>query len=77
MILHLIEEILMQTTLSLDPTMTINAIVARHPETIPVFNRLGMDTCCGGGVSVEEAARRDGLPLDDVVAELQKAIGPR
>jgi regulator of cell morphogenesis and NO signaling len=68
---------LMQTTLTLEPTMTINSIVARNPETIPVFNRLGMDTCCGGGVSVEEAARRDGLALETVMAELRQAIEAR
>ena len=56
-----------------DPSLTINEIVARHPETIAVFNRFGMDTCCGGGVSVEEAARRDGLDLDQILAALRGA----
>lgn len=64
----------MQTAFVLDRGMTINAIVARHPETIPVFNRLGIDTCCGGGVSVEEAARRDGLVLEAVMSDLRRAI---
>ena len=65
----------MQIVTQIDPTMTINEIVARHPETIPVFNRFGMDTCCGGGVSVEEASRRDGLDLATVIAALREALG--
>ena len=58
----------------LDPAMTINEIVARYPATIPVFNRFGMDTCCGGGVSVEQAAQRDGVALEQVLAELRKVV---
>lgn len=64
----------MPTTREIDPGLTINEIVALHPETIAVFNRFGMDTCCGGGVRVDEAARRDGLDVDAVRTALQDAI---
>lgn len=64
----------MSDVIQLDPSLTINEIVARHPETIAVFNRFGMDTCCGGGVPVEEAARRDGLDLDPILAALRDAM---
>ncbi len=57
----------------LDPAQTINEIVARHPETIAVFNRFGMDTCCGGGASVEEAACRDGLDVGQILSALREA----
>lgn len=67
----------MADTLQLDPALTINEIVAAHPETIPVFNRFGMDTCCGGGVSVEEAAKRDGVDVSDVVAALNDVLASR
>jgi regulator of cell morphogenesis and NO signaling len=63
--------------LSFDPALTINEIVARHPEAIPVFNRFGMDTCCGGGVSVDEAARRDGIDAAAVFAALNEALVAR
>lgn len=58
----------MADTLQLDRTLTINEIVALHPETISVFNRFGMDTCCGGGVTVDEAARRHKIDANAVVA---------
>ena len=64
----------MSDVIQLDPSLTINEIVARHPETIAVFNRFGMDTCCGGGVPVHEAALRDGLDLDDILAALRDAM---
>jgi hypothetical protein len=58
----------------LDTSLTINEIVAQYPETIAAFNRFGMDTCCGGVITVEEATRRDGINADDVVAELRQVV---
>lgn len=58
----------------LDPSLTINEIIAAYPETIPVFNRFGLDICCGGGVSVDEAARRDGIDAEAVVAALNEVV---
>jgi iron-sulfur cluster repair protein YtfE (RIC family) len=49
--------------LQLDPALTINEIVAAHPATIPVFDRFGFDTGCGGGVRVDEVAKRDGIEV--------------
>jgi regulator of cell morphogenesis and NO signaling len=67
----------MTTTTRLDPTRTINQIVAEHPETMAVFNRFGLDTCCGGGVCVDEAARRDGIDPAQVIAALNDALAAR
>ena len=64
----------MPGTPPLDLCLTINEIVDRHPETIEIFNRFGLDTCCGGGVSVAEAARRDGVDVTAVVAELRRSV---
>ncbi|HVX42016.1 MAG TPA: DUF542 domain-containing protein [Gemmatimonadaceae bacterium] len=60
----------------LDLSRTINEIVAAHPETIPVFNRFGFDTCCGGGISVPDAARRDGIDIDAVLRALAEVLAP-
>lgn len=67
----------MQKTVPLGAALTINEIVAAHPETIPVFNRFGFDTCCGGGVRVDEAAQRDGIDVGDVIAALTEVLGAR
>jgi regulator of cell morphogenesis and NO signaling len=63
--------------LPFDPALTINEIVASHPEAIPVFNRFGVDTCCGGGVTVDAAARRDGIDAAAVFAALTDALVAR
>ncbi len=55
-----------------DPTWTVNDVIAREPRTIEVFNRFGIDTCCGGGVAIAEAARRDGVEFDRLFAELRR-----
>jgi len=67
----------MATAATLDPTLTIKEIVARFPETIPVFRRFGLDTCCGGGVRIEEAAQRDGLDAADVLSAVRQALEGR
>jgi iron-sulfur cluster repair protein YtfE (RIC family) len=67
-------EQLVPDTQQLDLSLTINDIVARYPETIAIFNRFGMDTCCGGAVTVEEAARRDGIDAAEVIAALRQQI---
>ena len=64
----------MASTTQLHPTMTVNEIVAIHPQTIAVFNRFGIDTCCGGGVAVEDASRRDGLDIEAVLGALREVV---
>jgi iron-sulfur cluster repair protein YtfE (RIC family) len=64
----------MKTGTRIDPTMTINEVIAQHPATIAVFNHLGMDTCCGGGVSVSDAAHRESLDVTSVLSALREAI---
>lgn len=64
----------MNDAVQFDPSMTIKEIAARFPASIPVFNRFGFDTCCGGGVAVAEAARREGIDSEAVVDALREAI---
>jgi len=59
---------------SIDTSVAVNEMVARHPETMPVFNRFGLDTCCGGGAPIADAARRDGADLDELMQALRDAL---
>ena len=59
---------------SLDPALTINEIVTRFPDSIPVFNHFGLDMCCGGDVTLEEAARRDGLDAKVLTDAVRVAV---
>lgn len=64
----------MPIDIALDPTWTVNETIARHPATMAVFNRFGIDTCCGSGVSVSDAAHRDEIELGVLLDALRQAV---
>ena len=67
----------MQSTGQIDIVSTVNELVTRYPATIDVFNRFGIDSCCGGGVPIADAARRDGVDFDALLAALRAAVEHR
>jgi len=62
------------TQITFDPTLTVNDAVARYPRTVAVFNEFGIDACCGGAATIEEAARRDGADPDALVEAVRQVI---
>lgn len=58
----------------IDPGTTLNDLVAAEPKVLPVLHRYGLDTCCGGGLPLREAARRHELSLEELLAELGVAV---
>lgn len=59
---------------TIDTAATVNEILAQHPAAVSVFNTFGVDACCGGDASLEEAARRDGANLRALIAALDQII---
>jgi regulator of cell morphogenesis and NO signaling len=59
----------------IDARQTLERIGREHPEALEVFARHRLDLCCGGKLSLEEAARRHGLDLAALLRELEDAIG--
>ena len=57
----------------IDPEATLNELVAAEPKALTVLHRYGLDTCCGGGLPLREAARRHELSLDELVAAIEGA----
>ncbi len=56
-------------------TQTIRQIVTESPDIIPVFQRYGIDFCCGGEKTLTEACQNAKVPVDMVLnayADLQK-----
>ncbi|MDO8473237.1 MAG: DUF542 domain-containing protein [Dehalococcoidia bacterium] len=52
----------------------INDVIKHYPKTIGVFNQFRVDSCCGGGQSIEKTATRDGVDVAALVMALNEAI---
>lgn len=61
----------------LEPTleMTVNEVIRRVPASVGVFSRHGIDACCGGGLTVKEAARRHGVEPEALLEEIREEGG--
>ncbi|OGP21484.1 MAG: hypothetical protein A2054_00800 [Deltaproteobacteria bacterium GWA2_55_10] len=53
--------------------MVVNDCIKIYPKTIGIFTQFHIDSCCGGAVSIEAAARRDGAALEELMAALNEA----
>ena len=54
-------------------TQTVREIALEQPHSIRVFERFGIDYCCGGRKPLAEACAEKQLPVDEVVAALESA----
>lgn len=61
---------------TLDPSQAIGQIAVQLPGATAVFRRLKLDFCCGGHVSLDQAASDKGLDLQAVVHELSALQRP-
>ena len=50
------------------------AEVSKRPGAPEVFQRLGINHCCGAHLSLREAAAAAGVPLDQVLSALDDAV---
>jgi len=56
--------------------LSLADLVVEEPSRSRVFERFGLDYCCGGGHTLEEACLKRGVPVEEVVAALQAPRGP-
>lgn len=59
---------------SIDPALRVDQITVLWPATLPVLVAAGIEACCGGGVPLAEAAARDGVELEPLLAELEAVV---
>jgi regulator of cell morphogenesis and NO signaling len=52
---------------------TVRELALENPASTRVFERLGIDYCCGGNKSLDEACRSANLNIDQVLDSLEKA----
>jgi iron-sulfur cluster repair protein YtfE (RIC family) len=63
----------MKTVQEITATMTVNDAIRAAPATVAVFNEAGIDSCCGGALTIGEAARRHGLDVEALLEKLRRA----
>lgn len=56
---------------------TVGQLAAEYPATIRVFQRHGIDFCCGGGRRLTEVCEEHELNLEDVQRDLASAAADR
>ncbi len=53
--------------------MVVNDAIKEYPGTIGVFTHFNIDSCCGGAATIEDSAKRDNAPLDELIEALNEA----
>ena len=59
-----------------DLNQTVREIAIKHPITVRVFESLGIDYCCGGKRTLNDACERAGVPVKralDLLAALEES----
>ncbi|MBI5494504.1 MAG: iron-sulfur cluster repair di-iron protein [Deltaproteobacteria bacterium] len=58
----------------LNPNQSVASIVLEHSQTAPILQRLRIDFCCRGSMSLAAACEAAGISTEVVVSELTRAI---
>ena len=57
--------------MSVTTEKTVRDLALEIPAATRVFERLGIDYCCGGGQTLEEACRKAKVPLEEALQSLE------
>jgi iron-sulfur cluster repair protein YtfE (RIC family) len=58
------------------PEDTVVAAALRAPFALSVLQRLGIDACCGGHLTLAQAAASAGVPVETLLRALEPAVPP-
>ena len=53
-----------------EPTKTVREYALEIPASTRIFEKLGIDYCCGGGKSLADACAQAGVAVDEVLSSL-------
>ena len=59
--------------MSVSTERTVRDWALEHPEATRVFEKVGIDYCCGGGKSLEQACTAANVSVDEVIDSLELA----
>ena len=60
-------------TLPEPPARTVRDYVVEDYRTAAVFQKYGLDFCCGGGVPIDRACRKKGISLPQLLSDIADA----
>lgn len=60
--------------MELKATQTVGEVAAVYPATTRLFEKLGIDYCCGGGQTLADACKATGLNYDTVANSLAELV---
>lgn len=63
--------------MTFDESKTVREFALAIPSATKVFEKLGIDYCCGGGKKLGEACIQAKLPVDEVLQQLEQAESSR
>jgi regulator of cell morphogenesis and NO signaling len=61
---------------TLTTELTVGELAARFPASLRIFEKLGIDYCCGGNVPFDRACQERHLDPAAVLAEIEGAGAP-
>ena len=61
----------------LDATKTVREFAVQLPQAPRLFEKLGIDYCCGGGKSLTDACEAANLHVDEVLRQLDTTAAPQ
>ena len=60
--------------MSIESTQTVGELAAALPGATREFEKLGIDYCCGGSRSLEQACAQANISIDEALARLQQGL---
>ncbi len=62
--------------LTINPNTTIAEIIKKDIRTAEIFDKYGIDFCCGGRQLLKDACHNSRLQFDEIIFEIEKKINP-
>ena len=59
---------------TLTKEMIINDVIRKYPNSMKVFSKFKVDSCCGGGESIETTAKVGGADVPQLMIELNEEV---
>lgn len=63
-----------QSLAAITESSTVNEVIKTFPVTLEIFTEFGLDTCCGGGLTLQAASQKAGMLPDELISRLESHV---